>query len=745
MNEHKQSKFIIDVSASAKRPNRSTTRFFSYDSHTAEIVIQAEKDGKLIDQTLVDTVEIYFESVNLKYRPIDGLKWNDTMEIGTDGMYSYILPDDFLNYEGLVAFDVYINYKNGDKADSSNRIIFEQRVSAIDRAAGAVELVYIKDMETAKRKITEQATEITENFLREWNAFEAGSTAKMQELEQRIDEQTEIFNKADVYNKAEIEDKLEPFALQTDIAEVSAQLAQTKNQVYSKNTKKIKPLITFYLDDGHANDYDVVLPKASSLNIPLTISLHNSGDLINRPDDLKELVNTHGWEVHAHTVGNTDLRTLTLEEQKQTMRENKEFLENTFGFDVRGVCYPMGHSNSDTYVAAREYFDVGLESYFTRVPENLPPIQTYGLQRINLTKSLGSLKQMIDNIKGNGEGWLVFYSHSALYNQAGSEKETLFALMDYAVASGIDVVTVGEAMELYQNTLDIGDKVYSDKVAKIGSDGNVDFTDIPFVVDNDGRETINEKKGIDFLPNKITISHFGALNESNIPFDSGRGTLYTDRLNEQSIYVGADAVQTFSSHLGNSYVRKYGGGVWGEWTSTSGFNTARIRGDIENKPITEYPENKVTAVSYMGADNTGISVGSGIGTVITMRLSRGIGTLSRQFFYPINESSYYTRRWLGSNQWDRWERVSTNIIHRAVHDYGTLGADETKVFSFDIDGVSANDSVNVNFNYGLINGVIYYPFIEGYNAVKIKLTNVTSSSKLVGSRGTVINVTKTGM
>lgn len=160
MNEQKQSKFIIDVSAPAKWPNRSTTRFFSYDSHTAEIVIQAEKDGKLIDQTLVDTVDIYFESVNMEYRPIDGLKWNDTMDISADGLYSYILPDDFLNYEGLVAFDVYINYKNGDKADSSNRIIFEQRVSAIDRAAGAVELVYIKDMEDAKQAVQDKADEV---------------------------------------------------------------------------------------------------------------------------------------------------------------------------------------------------------------------------------------------------------------------------------------------------------------------------------------------------------------------------------------------------------------------------------------------------------------------------------------------------------------------------------------------------------------------------------------------------------
>lgn len=164
MNEQKQSKFIIDVSSQAKVLNRSATRFFSYDSHTAEIVIQAEKEGKLIDQTLVDTVDIYFESVNQQYLPTKKLMWHDTMEIGIDGLYSYVLPDDFLNYEGLVAFDVYINYKNGDKADSSNRIIFEQRISAIDRAAGAVELVYIKDMDAAKQAVADKADEVMANM-----------------------------------------------------------------------------------------------------------------------------------------------------------------------------------------------------------------------------------------------------------------------------------------------------------------------------------------------------------------------------------------------------------------------------------------------------------------------------------------------------------------------------------------------------------------------------------------------------
>ncbi|MDT2705755.1 glycerophosphodiester phosphodiesterase family protein [Enterococcus dispar] len=223
----KSAKFIIDVSAETKRIFNSSVRFFSKDHRTAKFLIQAEKDKVSIPKDSISRVEILFESVDISYTPTGKVIFNDDMTIEENGLFSYVLPDELLNYSGLMAFEVYIYYVNEDAADSSNRIIFEQRVSAIDRAAGAVELVYIKDMEQAKREITEQATEITENFLQEWNAFEAGSTAKMQELEQRIDEQTEIFNNADVYNKAEIEDKLEPFALQTDIAEVSAQLAQT--------------------------------------------------------------------------------------------------------------------------------------------------------------------------------------------------------------------------------------------------------------------------------------------------------------------------------------------------------------------------------------------------------------------------------------------------------------------------------------------------------------------------------------
>lgn len=160
----KQAKFIVDVSAESKHTRKSSVRFFSYDSKTAEIVIQAEKDNELIPRGTISNVEIYFESVNSSYRPTESLKWNDQMTINDDGLFLYTLTDDLLNYQGLVAFEVYINYINNDKSDSSNRIIYEQRTSAIDRAPGEIEIVYIKDMETAKKEVADKAAEVKESL-----------------------------------------------------------------------------------------------------------------------------------------------------------------------------------------------------------------------------------------------------------------------------------------------------------------------------------------------------------------------------------------------------------------------------------------------------------------------------------------------------------------------------------------------------------------------------------------------------
>lgn len=156
----KSAKFIIDVSAETKRIFNSSVRFFSKDHRTAKFLIQAEKDKVSIPKDSISRVEILFESVDISYTPTGKVIFNDDMTIEENGLFSYVLPDELLNYSGLMAFEVYIYYVNEDAADSSNRIIYEQRVSAIDRNAGQVELVYIKDMEIAKQAVADKADEV---------------------------------------------------------------------------------------------------------------------------------------------------------------------------------------------------------------------------------------------------------------------------------------------------------------------------------------------------------------------------------------------------------------------------------------------------------------------------------------------------------------------------------------------------------------------------------------------------------
>ncbi|WP_122646713.1 BppU family phage baseplate upper protein [Enterococcus mediterraneensis] len=160
MANEKVAKFIIDVSAESKRTFNSSVRFFSKDHRTAKFLIQAEKDKVAIPKSSISQVEILFESIDMSHSPNGKVIFNDNMTVESDGLFSYVLPDELLNYSGLMAFEVYIYYTNGDETDSSNRIVYDQRVSAIDRVAGQVELVYIKDMETAKREVAEKAAEV---------------------------------------------------------------------------------------------------------------------------------------------------------------------------------------------------------------------------------------------------------------------------------------------------------------------------------------------------------------------------------------------------------------------------------------------------------------------------------------------------------------------------------------------------------------------------------------------------------
>lgn len=187
----KTNEISIEISPVGEAIQAKDIQYFSYDENSGLQLIHILMDGKPLDlpngtEIRLSAVKLNNQSQKLIYTPeiVDPLK----------GIVSFVIPREFLGYQGKIRCGLYINFSNNQTMHVGYFYI-NMGVSDIDT----------------------NLTEFTEDFWQGWSEFEAGSTAKMQELERRIDEQTEIFNNADVYNKAEIEDKLEPFALRTDI------------------------------------------------------------------------------------------------------------------------------------------------------------------------------------------------------------------------------------------------------------------------------------------------------------------------------------------------------------------------------------------------------------------------------------------------------------------------------------------------------------------------------------------------
>ncbi len=221
--------------------------FKSYDNQVALEFNVEKQDGTpadLLGANLRLLMFIYDEiDGTVTKEPIPFITKNLITESFLNGHVVYILPEAMKAYNGMVETYVYIEYSDGSTSDNLG-FTFRMQRSKIDGLAQDKADYFITDfqqlLDAVKQKAADAADAVNETLAK----VEASSTAKMQELEQRIDEQTEIFNDADVYNKAEIEDKLEPFALRTDIDTLEIKkadkidLAQTNENIENLDSTK---------------------------------------------------------------------------------------------------------------------------------------------------------------------------------------------------------------------------------------------------------------------------------------------------------------------------------------------------------------------------------------------------------------------------------------------------------------------------------------------------------------------------
>lgn len=209
----KTGKVIVPTEPASRAMTITGFTFKSYDKKAGVLQFEIKnQDGSptdLIDATVRLFMYIYQGEEKKEFPIFDN---QIITESYMQGIVKYPIPDMLLSYEGKVDANVYIDFPDGSHTDNL-AFTFNIEKSVIDDNVQLNGEYYFKDFQQLLDGVKQEATDAVNEVLAKVDS----STAKMQELEQRIDEQTEIFNNADVYNKAEIEDKLEPFALRTDI------------------------------------------------------------------------------------------------------------------------------------------------------------------------------------------------------------------------------------------------------------------------------------------------------------------------------------------------------------------------------------------------------------------------------------------------------------------------------------------------------------------------------------------------
>lgn len=125
--------------------------------------------------------------------------------------------------------------------------------------------------------------------------------------------------------------------------------------MFNKPIPKKSVLITF--DDGYMDNYKYAYPILKKDHFKATFFVItgniDKGDLYLSSAQLKEM-EQNGIDIESHTVHHDKLGTLSYSEQLQTLKDSKQYLENTLNKKVNFIAYPFGSYNMDTLKADKE-------------------------------------------------------------------------------------------------------------------------------------------------------------------------------------------------------------------------------------------------------------------------------------------------------------------------------------------------------------------------------------------------------
>jgi peptidoglycan/xylan/chitin deacetylase (PgdA/CDA1 family) len=220
-------------------------------------------------------------------------------------------------------------------------------------------------------------------------------------------------------------------------------------------------VISITFDDGTRNQYTTAFPLMRDRNIVGTFYIPTGNFDASNPYNkisVSELLQMQsaGNEIGSHSVNHLDFTKLTETQIRQECIESKATLQS-YGLAVNNFAYPYGTgdlNNSNKIVS--QYYRSARIVYYTpmtiaNVPFQLSAVygESQGSQYATL---LPKLKSMVDHTVNENQ-WTVFYIHNiGSYNDVltygGISVEDFTSFLNYAKASGAQILTVNQALDL---------------------------------------------------------------------------------------------------------------------------------------------------------------------------------------------------------------------------------------------------------------------------------------------------------
>jgi len=225
-------------------------------------------------------------------------------------------------------------------------------------------------------------------------------------------------------------------------------------------------VVSLTFDDGARDEYVNARPILDARGVRATFFI-NSGR-VNAPgfmsrSELATLA-AQGHEIAGHTVSHPDLPTMSADDQRREICNDRVALLN-MGFQVTNLAYPYGAANATTRQVAAE---CGYNSARTvggivspgacagcAFSETIPPAQPYLTRTPDSVKtdtSLDALKNYVTQAEQHGGGWVQLVMHHVCDGCGDAyaiSPATLSALLDWLApraANGTHVKTVNDVI-----------------------------------------------------------------------------------------------------------------------------------------------------------------------------------------------------------------------------------------------------------------------------------------------------------